>query len=150
MVRLSLNLFAPYPPRAIPAPMRSLALAFATVCCPPAAGLSPPAGGDRVISHSTRDLLLSHWHTHQIFREVGLPPDEALALQRQLVQSEEGSQADEQRLEAWQRDLREQALRLFQAGDLEGALNQLAPLEKGQTGAGLSAALRRSTPPAAP
>ena len=79
MVRLSLNLFAPYPPRAIPAPMRSLALAFATVCCPPAAGLSPPAGGDRVISHSTRDLLISNWHTHQIIREVGLPPAEALS-----------------------------------------------------------------------
>ena len=79
-------LFAPYPPRAIPAapPMRqcarrSLALAFATVCWPPAAGLSPPAGGDRVISHSTRDLLLSNWHTHQIIREVGLPPAEALS-----------------------------------------------------------------------
>ena len=57
--------------------MRSLALAFATVCWPPAAGLT--AGGDRVISHSTRDLLISNWHTHQIIREVGLPPDEALS-----------------------------------------------------------------------
>ena len=53
------------------------ALAFVvTVCWPPAAGLSPPAGGDRVVAHSTRDVLLSQWHTLQIFREVGRPPDD--------------------------------------------------------------------------
>ena len=69
-------------------------------------------------------------------------PDEALALQQQLVQSQQGTQADEQRLEAWRRDLREQALRLFQAGELEGALNQLAPLEQRQSGAGFSDALK--------
>ena len=60
--------------------MRSLALAFATVCCPPASGLSSSASaGRRVISHSTRDLLLSQWHAYQVMREVGRPPDEALS-----------------------------------------------------------------------
>ena len=53
---------------------------------------------------------------------------QALRLQRQLLNSPAGSRADHQRLEAWQEELHRNALSRFQAGDLSGALAQLAPL----------------------
>lgn len=55
---------------------------------------------------------------------------EALVMQRQLVASASGTTADRQRLEAWEGELRQKALRLFGGGDLEGALAALTPLQK--------------------
>lgn len=54
--------------------------------------------------------------------------EEALKLQRQLVQSPAGEPADRQRLNAWQETLRDQAISRFRAGDLEGALRRLEPI----------------------
>ncbi|MEO1001802.1 MAG: hypothetical protein AAFX65_01675 [Cyanobacteria bacterium J06638_7] len=53
---------------------------------------------------------------------------EALQLQLQVVNSEAGTPEDRQRLDAWQQDLKQQALALFQAGDLEGSLARLEPM----------------------
>ena len=73
--------FAPYPPRAIPRKthglvgrMRSVALAFAAVCCPPAAGVVLRSGR-RVTIFSARDVLLVAWNVYEVVREVGLPPE---------------------------------------------------------------------------
>ena len=54
--------------------------------------------------------------------------EEALKLQRQLVQSPAGDSADRQRLNEWQETLRDQAISRFRAGDLEGALRRLEPI----------------------
>jgi hypothetical protein len=54
--------------------------------------------------------------------------DEALRLQRQVINSRAGTPSDRQRLARWQRQLRSLAWSRFQAGDLEGALEALAPL----------------------
>jgi hypothetical protein len=54
--------------------------------------------------------------------------EEALKLQRQLVQSPAGEPADRQRLNEWQETLRDQAISRFRAGDLEGALRRLEPI----------------------
>ena len=53
---------------------------------------------------------------------------DALLQQLQLVNSGGGTEADRQQLQAWQEDLRQQALERFQAGDLEGSLALLAPI----------------------
>ena len=53
--------------------MRSLALAFAAVCCPPAAGVVLQSG-ERVPIFSTRDNLLIAWNAFKVVQEVGLPP----------------------------------------------------------------------------
>jgi hypothetical protein len=52
----------------------------------------------------------------------------ALQLQLQLVNSEAGEAEDRRRLDAWQEDLKTQALQLFQAGELEASLARLEPM----------------------
>ncbi|MGB5134496.1 MAG: hypothetical protein WBN89_04905 [Prochlorococcaceae cyanobacterium] len=52
----------------------------------------------------------------------------ALQLQLQLVNSEAGQPDDRRQLDSWQNDLKQQALELFQAGDLEGSLARLEPM----------------------
>lgn len=53
---------------------------------------------------------------------------EALRLQLQLVNSEIGTPADRTLLDDWQQSLKQQALQLFQAGDLEASLARLEPM----------------------
>lgn len=50
---------------------------------------------------------------------------EALRLQRQLVQSPAAAGADRQRLKEWQESLQDQAIDRFRSGDLEGALRRI-------------------------
>ncbi|MCP9928969.1 hypothetical protein [Cyanobium sp. CH-040] len=52
----------------------------------------------------------------------------ALQLQLQVVNSEAGQTDDRRQLDSWQNDLKQQALELFQAGDLEGSLARLEPM----------------------
>ncbi|MEB3199159.1 MAG: hypothetical protein VKK62_01370 [Synechococcaceae cyanobacterium] len=47
---------------------------------------------------------------------------EALALQKQLLDSPAGGEADRRRLKAWEGGLRQEAMQRFQSGDLKGAL----------------------------
>jgi hypothetical protein len=54
---------------------------------------------------------------------------EALVMQHQLAASPAGTPADRQRLTLWQEEVRRDALVRFRAGDLEGALAALKPLE---------------------
>ena len=60
--------------------MRSLALAFAAVCCPPAAGVVLRSGR-RLTIFSARDVLLVAWNVYEVVREVGLPPEKRSMLQ---------------------------------------------------------------------
>ncbi|MEX1316839.1 MAG: hypothetical protein AB1Z22_06880 [Synechococcaceae cyanobacterium] len=53
---------------------------------------------------------------------------EALQLQLQLVNSAAGAPEDRRQLDTWQQSLKQQALDLFQAGDLDGSLALLAPM----------------------
>lgn len=53
---------------------------------------------------------------------------EALRLQRLLLNSTAAGRGDQQRLETWQRELQRSALERFERGDLAGALQSLAPL----------------------
>lgn len=74
----------------------------------------------------------------------------ALTLQRQLVQSGQGTpqqrQSDRDTLAIWQRQLQERALELFRDGELEAAVALLRPLEGLRTGRGgqLSDTLRET------
>ncbi len=74
----------------------------------------------------------------------------ALELQTLLVNSAVGTQAerlrDRQRLQEWRTAVREKALTLFRAGDLDAALATLSPLEtRGQrTGSQLSDSLKET------
>ncbi len=52
----------------------------------------------------------------------------ALQLQLQLVNSTVGEPEDRRQLDAWQEELKQQALALFQSGDLEGSLARLEPM----------------------
>ena len=61
---------------------------------------------------------------------------EALQLQLQLVQSGQADEADQQQLQTWRQELREQALAQFRAGDLDGAIALLEPLERRSTATG--------------
>ena len=61
---------------------------------------------------------------------------EALRLQRQLLNSSAALRGDQQRLEAWQSELQRQAVERFERGDLEGALSSLAPLGQARSGDG--------------
>ena len=76
--------------------------------------------------------------------------EEALKLQRQLVQSSHGDSArrfaDKKTLMAWQSDLRDQALKLFREGELEQSISRLAPLENSNSPGGsvLSDTLRET------
>ena len=57
----------------------------------------------------------------------------ALGLQQQLVQSGHGDGSlDRKTLIRWRRELHEQALKLFHAGELESAIALLAPLDQGK------------------
>ncbi len=56
----------------------------------------------------------------------------ALQLQLQLVNSEAGQPDDRRLLDSWQNDLKQQALELFQAGDLDGSLARLEPMGEHQ------------------
>ena len=60
--------------------MRSVALAFAAVCCPPAAGVVLRSGR-RATIFSASDMLLVAWNVHEVVREVGLPPEKGSMLQ---------------------------------------------------------------------
>ena len=53
---------------------------------------------------------------------------EALQLQLQLVNSETGTPEDRSLLDAWQQSLKQQALELFQTGDLDASLARLEPM----------------------
>jgi hypothetical protein len=53
---------------------------------------------------------------------------QALALQRQLLNSPAGGRADQQRFHDWQADLHRTAVERFRAGDLKGAMAALEPL----------------------
>lgn len=53
---------------------------------------------------------------------------QALQLQLQLVNSEAGEVEDRRLLDSWQNELKQQALELFQAGDLEASLARLEPM----------------------
>lgn len=55
-------------------------------------------------------------------------PEEALKLQLLLANSAAGTEADRQQLRAWQQELKDRALALFEQGDLEGALALLKPM----------------------
>jgi hypothetical protein len=57
---------------------------------------------------------------------------QALQLQLQLVNSEAGSVEDRRQLDGWQQSLKQQALELFQAGDLEASLARLQPMGEHQ------------------
>ncbi|MEB3322266.1 MAG: hypothetical protein VKI81_05530 [Synechococcaceae cyanobacterium] len=61
---------------------------------------------------------------------------EAMAQQRRLASSPFGTDADRQRLAAWEEDLRRQAVASFQGGDLEAALAFVAPLDQLDAGEG--------------
>ena len=64
--------------------------------------------------------------------------EEALRLQRQLVQSGLGDSSrrrlDKETLLSWQSDLRNQALQLFRAGELDASIALLKPLESSSPG----------------
>lgn len=55
---------------------------------------------------------------------------EALKLQLQLVNSDAGSPEDQNRLQAWQKNLQQRALALYAKGDLSGALVLLAVMNE--------------------
>lgn len=52
----------------------------------------------------------------------------ALQLQRQLIHSPAGLPSDQEQLNRWRRDLRDQALARFRGGDLNGAVQRLEPI----------------------
>lgn len=62
--------------------------------------------------------------------------EEALRLQRQLVNSPAAGPGDRQRLNQWRETLHDQAVARFRAGDLEGALRRLRPIGEGEGGSG--------------
>ena len=57
---------------------------------------------------------------------------EALKLQRQLINSINNIPQDREQLNRWEAELRQAAMRRFQAGDLDGALRALAPMGEDQ------------------
>jgi hypothetical protein len=67
-----------------------------------------------------RDKALQLWQQEEW--------DEALKLQRRLVNSSTVTAADRGRLNRWEAELRQAAMARFQAGDLDGALKALAPM----------------------
>ena len=60
----------------------------------------------------------------------------ALQVQRQLVQSDQASATDVEQIQVWRRDLREGAMQRFRAGDLEGSIAMLEPLDRAATNGG--------------
>ncbi len=60
----------------------------------------------------------------------------ALLVQQQLVQSNQASAADVEQLQLWRKELRELAMQRFRAGDLEGAIALLEPLDRAATNSG--------------
>lgn len=80
-----------------------------------------PGGAPQEQGHCRRQLALQLWQAQRW--------GEALQLQRQLVHSPSRRDGDQQRLSQWQKSLRQQALGLFQAGELEAALRRVAPLD---------------------
>ena len=57
----------------------------------------------------------------------------ALQVQGQLVQSDQAGTADVEQIQVWRKDLREQAMQRFRAGDLEGSIALLEPLDRAAT-----------------
>lgn len=57
----------------------------------------------------------------------------ALLVQQQLVQSDQASAADVEQLQLWRKEFRKLAMQRFRAGDLEGAIALLEPLERAAT-----------------
>lgn len=80
-----------------------------------------PGGAPQEQGRCRRDRALQLWQAGR-WRE-------ALSLQRQLVQSAEARPEDRRRLQSWRDGLRNQAIARFQAGDLDGALRRLEPID---------------------
>lgn len=78
-------------------------------------GHSPQRQGD-----CRRQKALQLWRQDQW--------DEALKLQRRLINSSSVKPEDRQRMDRWEAELRQAAMARFQGGDLEGALAALAPM----------------------
>ena len=60
----------------------------------------------------------------------------ALLVQQQLVQSNQAGARDVGQLQLWRKELRELAMQRFRAGDLEGAITRLEPLDRAATNSG--------------
>ena len=60
----------------------------------------------------------------------------ALMVQQQLVQSNQAGARDVEQLQRWRKELRELAMQRFRAGDLEGAIALLEPLDRAATNSG--------------
>ena len=60
----------------------------------------------------------------------------ALLVQQQLVQSNQAGARDVEQLQRWRKELRELAMQRFRAGDLEGAIALLEPLDRAATNSG--------------
>ena len=60
----------------------------------------------------------------------------ALLVQQQLVQSNQAGARDVEQLQRWRKELRKLAMQRFRAGDLEGAIALLEPLDRAATNSG--------------
>lgn len=60
----------------------------------------------------------------------------ALLVQQQLVQSNQAGARDVEQLQLWRKELQELAMQRFRAGDLEGAITRLEPLDRAATNSG--------------
>jgi|TARA_B100002052_G_scaffold108738_1_gene100255 hypothetical protein len=60
----------------------------------------------------------------------------ALMVQQQLVQSNQAGARDVEQLQRWRKELRKLAMQRFRAGDLEGAIALLEPLDRAATNSG--------------
>ena len=60
----------------------------------------------------------------------------ALMVQQQLVQSNQAGARDVEQLQRWRKELQELAMQRFRAGDLEGAIALLEPLDRAATNSG--------------
>ena len=60
----------------------------------------------------------------------------ALLVQQQLVQSNQAGARDVEQLQRWRKELRELAMQRFRAGELEGAIALLEPLDRAATNSG--------------